>query len=359
MRSSKKYIDTTGWKSFKLHQICDVEHVQKMKMNGKSYIKDYEIISDDGHIPYIAAISRNNGITGYSTYDANNKGDCITLSTTADSAKTVFYQEHDFIGRQQIAGIRLKNNHYMGIYVGLFLVSCIKRLLSKYNWGTKLTIDNLRKLDIELPANANGNPDWEYMESFMTEVVEHERSRIKQFKDVRNKPEYVDVHKWDTFKINQLFSAENGNTDIKKKDLCNIAQDNIPVLSAGFTDFGIIGQTELPAKIHAANTITIDMFGNVFYRNFPYKMVTHARIFSLSLLNGTLNENTGNFLATVLKPILAGFDYDNMCSFNKIVDKEILLPVDADGNPDWDYMNGFMNEIIKRERERERLCRSR
>ncbi len=61
-------------------------------------MSDTDVISEDGKYPYICAISTKNGVKGYSN---------ITLSTTADSSATVFYQPFPFIGRQQIAGILL------------------------------------------------------------------------------------------------------------------------------------------------------------------------------------------------------------------------------------------------------------
>ena len=71
---------------------------------------DTDVISEDGKYPYICAISTKNGVKGYSNIEPNNEGGCITLSTTADSSATVFYQPFPFIGRQQIAGNRTSNH---------------------------------------------------------------------------------------------------------------------------------------------------------------------------------------------------------------------------------------------------------
>ena len=133
------------YKEYKLGDVFSVESVNKLSIPGKNYIMDKDIIDKNGTVPYIAAISTNNGITGYSSkYEANNKGDCITLSTTADSSNTVFYQENAFIGRQQIAGIRRKDGQYMGHYIGLYIASIIKKITNSFNYSNKLTKDFLR-----------------------------------------------------------------------------------------------------------------------------------------------------------------------------------------------------------------------
>lgn len=153
------------YKEYKLDDVFSIESVKKLSIPGKNYIMDRDIIDKDGTVPYIAAVSTNNGITGYSSkYDANNKGDCITLSTTADSSNTVFYQEDDFIGRQQIAGIRRKDGQYMGRYVGLYIVSIIKKITSSFNYSNKLTKDFLQNCTISLPVITKYIPDFERLD---------------------------------------------------------------------------------------------------------------------------------------------------------------------------------------------------
>lgn len=151
------------WKEYRLGDVFSVESVNKLSIKGRNYIMDKDVISEDGKIPYIAAISTNNGITGYSNYPANNEGDCITLSTTADSSNTVFYQENPFIGRQQIAGIRRKDGKSMGRNVGLFIAAIIKRITSQFNYSNKLTKDYLKECKILLPVKTAYVPDFDLM----------------------------------------------------------------------------------------------------------------------------------------------------------------------------------------------------
>ena len=155
------------WRRYKIKDVFTVESVRKLSFKGKSYIMDKDIISDDGITPYIAAISTNNGITGYSNYPSNNEGDCITLSTTADSSNTVFYQESPFIGRQQIAGIRRNDKKPMGKYIGLYMVSVLRKITKQFNYSNKLTKEFLKECEILLPVKTVCKPDF----SLLSEII--------------------------------------------------------------------------------------------------------------------------------------------------------------------------------------------
>lgn len=91
------------------------------------------------------------------------------------------------------------------------------------------------------------------------------------------------------------------------------------------------------------NTLTVDMFGYTFYRNFKYKLVTHARVFSLKPLF-EMTENQGLFLASSLNFLHTKFGYNNMCSWEKIKNLNIKLPIKNE-KIDFQFMESFINEL--------------
>ena len=139
-----------------------------------------------------------------------------------------------------------------------------------------------------------------------------------------------------------MFNSITGNTDIKKE---HINGKGINVVSSGLENCGIIGKTDIEARVIDGNTITVDMFGNVFYRIDKYKMVTHARVFALLPKDFTLNEYSGLYVCTALKWLSAVYSFSNMCSFEKIKNEMIRLPAIADGTPDWNYMAERIKEL--------------
>ncbi|HPM03394.1 MAG TPA: restriction endonuclease subunit S, partial [Candidatus Cloacimonadota bacterium] len=151
---------------------------------------------------------------------------------------------------------------------------------------------------------------------------------------------------WGEFKIGELFESSNGNYDIQKE---HINGKGDYVVTAGVSNCGILGKSDVAAKVFNENTITIDMFGYVFYRPFKYKMVTHARVFSLKP-KFKITRSQGLFIANSFHFIKKKFGYENMCSWVKIEDDIIQLPI-KDGKPDFEFMDHFIAEL-----EAERLA---
>ena len=140
-----------------------------------------------------------------------------------------------------------------------------------------------------------------------------------------------------------MFESANGDFDIQKTHINGLGDY---VITAGLSNNGILGKTDIKAKIFNANTITIDMFGNAFYRQFRYKMVTHARVFSLKP-NFEITEKQGIFLSSALFFIRHHFGYENMCSWAKIQDIKITLP-SHNGAIDFAFMETFIAELEAR-----------
>ncbi|MFP6013684.1 restriction endonuclease subunit S [Helicobacter pylori] len=153
--------------------------------------------------------------------------------------------------------------------------------------------------------------------------------------------------KWGEFKLGDLFEASNGDFDIQKRHINHKGEF---VITAGLSNNGVLGQSDIKAKVFESHTITIDMFGCAFYRSFPYKMVTHARVFSLKP-KFEINHKIGLFLSTLFFDYPKKFGYENMCSWAKIKNDKVILPLKPTANAqtldgiDFDFMETFIAEL--------------
>ena len=155
--------------------------------------------------------------------------------------------------------------------------------------------------------------------------------------------------KFEEFKIGNIFDAAVGDYDIQAKHINGKGE---LVVSSGLQNCGVIGNSDIKAKIFAANTITVDMFGNVFFRDFDYKLVTHARVFSLTFKVIKISKEIGLYLASSLSFLNKIFSYSNMASFSKIKDLAVTLPSNSKKEIAYDYMEQYVREL-ESERVRE------
>lgn len=146
-----------------------------------------------------------------------------------------------------------------------------------------------------------------------------------------------------------MFESQNGDFDIQQIHLNDKGEF---VVSSGDNNCGIIGKTDIDAKIIKENTITIDMFGSVYFRDFKFKMVTHARVFALHFLERELTREQGLFIVSQLFYLKAKFSYSNMASWKKVKDIKISLPINENEQIDFDFMESFIAEL-EAERVRE------
>ena len=151
------------------------------------------------------------------------------------------------------------------------------------------------------------------------------------------------------FLLKDLFVADKGDVDLQQKDVNGKGHY---LINSGVDNFGIKGRTDRPAKVFPANTITIDFWGNAYYRDFEYKMATHNHVFSLS---GDIikNREVGLFLVGSMASFPKVFSYSNMATWPKLKEMTVSLPVREDGTPDCDYMQecviktmqGYVKEV--------------
>ena len=152
------------------------------------------------------------------------------------------------------------------------------------------------------------------------------------------------------FALGELFVSSTGDVDLQQKDINGRGHF---LINSGLENHGIKGKTDKKAKVFPANTITVDFWGNAYYRDFEYKMATHNHVFSLS---GTVikNKKVGLYLQCMLSKLQKLFSYNNMATWTKLKSIEIELPVVESSDPnhkytvndiDWQYMQDRIAEL--------------
>lgn len=153
----------------------------------------------------------------------------------------------------------------------------------------------------------------------------------------------IDTSGWKEFRIGDLFEACLSKDDIQPKDF---VEGKIPLVSSGKENNGIIAFVEdKKARLWEANTLTIDMFGKVFYQENPYFAVSHGRI-NILLPKISMTKGCLQFMGCAIEKVtLQKYAFNEMCTGTKVLKDSIKLPATPDGAPDWAYMESYMANL--------------
>lgn len=343
-----KKIDTSNWGKFKLGYIMNgtkkmgsglFEIVASTAYHGKDVV---ETDAQNG-LMYITRSKFNNGLKSRVIDSGNFKiNPAGTISFGAENAD-FFYQTEPYITGNKMYYI---NTVGLPEYACLFLKSILESTFTaNYSFTDGMIPAKIFNESIKLPIDQNGNPDWSYMESYMKNIeasVSDSLTRLQSAKDSEKKK--VDTTGWGKFKVGELFDAFLSKDDIQPK---SITEGTIPLVSSGKENNGIVAYIEEPrAYLWEGNTLTVDMFGKVFFHEQPYFAVSHGRV-NILKPKSAISGGALQFVGCAIEKVTSKkYEFSEMCTGTKLLKDTIMLPVDKNGNPDWAYMEKYM-KIVK------------
>lgn len=121
-------------------------------------------------VPYITRSDANNGVARFvsdSNYEfGSDDSGCITVGLDTQIA---FYQPHKFVTGQNIQVI---TGEQLNEATAQFLVTTLKeQMQAKFNWGGNgATLGRMKRLEVMLPIDDKGNPDYDYMAQYASEL---------------------------------------------------------------------------------------------------------------------------------------------------------------------------------------------
>lgn len=340
---------------FKEYRIEDVLSWQPQKEIDPLKISELTVKKDKTY-PFYGQATLNNGIISYlslAEHVLNNPEGKPTILIHSNN-QNIVYLETPFYLKDGHGATSVLQSEFLNEKIALYLMTSIKKVITKkFSYNEKATKIALKNTYIQLPVNDKEEIDYEYMERYISELEEERIGEFDSYLKVSNLENYEitedeartlaiysrgDLVTKDFF-LHELFVASNGDVDIQQKHING--KGNI-VISSGVDNVGIIGRSDISSRIFERNTITIDMFGNVNFRDFQYKMVTHARVFSLKYRYDNFSENVGLYFVSQLFYLKRIFSYSNMASWDKIKTLKIKLPINEYGEIHYDYMESFI-----------------
>ena len=156
-----------------------------------------------------------------------------------------------------------------------------------------------------------------------------------------NKMTQIDTSNWGKFKVGELFDCETTKGIASKNDL---VEGNIPYVTRSAENNGKSGYCGNADRIVKGNCITIGAEGfTAFYQENDF--VAGNKVYALRHRN--LNNVNALYICTVLNKLSCLYSFNNARILDKIKQEVISLPIDNNGEPDWQFMEDYMKEITK------------
>lgn len=164
------------WREFFLDDICIIH-------SGVRLTKADMIAGDT---PFIGSSDSNNGVTAFTgSTNASKKKNVLGVNYNGSVVEN-FYHPYEALFSddvKQLEIIHVAPTEYMY----LFLKASILKQKSKYAYGYKFNAERMKRQIILLPANEHGDPDWEFMDSYIRERKEKLLDRQIAFLEIERK----------------------------------------------------------------------------------------------------------------------------------------------------------------------------
>lgn len=332
-------INETAWKEF---SVADIFHIRNTKS-----IPQQDIEPDSGRTPYVTAKDGDNGVLTYITCPDEwlEQGNCLmvggkTMTFSYQSRPFCSNDSHNIALYQKAQGTTFSESHW------LFLLTALRSSLARrYTWSDSISMRRLKNEAFWLPCNAEGEPNWAYMDSYMKLVMNEANEAMLHLLDANGAGRLPDGKSWNAFAIKDLFVVRKG-TRLTRADML---PGDTPFIGATLENNGITATVGNKGHVHPGGVMTVayngqKATGKAFWQPEPFWASDDVNVLYPKF------ELTKE-IALFLQPLFweAGRPY----SFGDKWGKEIMeqttirLPICESGEPDWQWMGDYMKTMLR------------
>ena len=335
------------WGNFKLGDLFDID-------NTLSFNSD--VLVEGNEYDYVTRTSYNQGVlqsTGFVNSENINPAGTWSLGLLQ---MDFFYRPKCWYAGQFVRKITPKINIPQGVILFFSTILNMQKqiLLSVLVRNVDKTF---RSIEVYLPVVADGQIDFEFMESFVEELEAERVAELTAYLKVSGLDNYAlskeEYQVLDEFKngsvsfkdysFSEIFNNIKQGRRLKKDDQL---PGNIPFVMSGTTNTGVVNHISNPVASFPDNSITIDIFGNAFYRNYSFGAGDDTGVYWNDEKH--YSKEAMLFFTTVMEKALFGkYSYGKKLRSSKSYDFKMKLPKADDGNPDYKTMELLISAVQK------------
>ena len=333
-------LDKVEWKTFCLGEVFD------LITKGSKGLNHLEKGISDG-ISYVGATNRNNGVLDFVEQKESliYSGNAIAFIRNGEGSMGYsVYKKEDFVASQDIT---VGYNENLNEYNAKFITTVADQVRGKYNFGYKRNQERLKRETLTLPADKNGNPDFQYMSDFVKKLELDKVQEVLEYIYIYIKMKTILEEKvceisWKDFWIEYICDVKSGVRLTKG----NQEAGERPFIGASDSDNGVTAFVSNTNKSLDENVLGVNYNGSVvenFYH--PYQAIFSDDVKRLNWKDGTIgNKYTYLFLKQMILSQKIKYAYGYKFNGERMKRQKIMLPVTEAGLPDYDYMKSYMQK---------------
>ena len=323
-------IDTGEWEEFVVGDLFP-NIVKPPVLHARQIVE-----SADG-IPYVVRTKFNNGVKcralPVSVVGPSPAG---VITWGAENA-AFFYQAERFLSGRDIYYIDTRG---LSANACLFVAACLQTTARRYPYNYGLFPELLREERIKLPVNAEGAPDWARMDSLMAAIMEESASRLENLGKIGEADHRLDPRGWKPVEIGRIFDIRKGTRLTRAK----MTPGDTPFVGATLENNGVTAYVGNGEHIHPGGTITVayngqKAAGKAFYQPKPFWASDDVNVLYPKF---DLTEEIAVFLLPLIWEAGRPFSFDDKWGKETMEQTTLTLPVNAEGAPDWAFIDEFM-----------------
>ncbi len=341
--SLNEKLNSVEWGEYKVEDLFDLLKIP--------YLLSKEQCERNGIYPVYSSESNNGGIIGYTNealFICNETNPIYVIF--GDHTRTLNIVNKSFSVLDNVKVLRPKIENYK---ILLFILSSWKKQIP--NLGYARHWKAARNIRIELPIQ-KGKIDFKFMKSFIAELEAQRIAELEAYltltglkntnlsleeeqiiSDLKNNK--ID---FDDFSYETIFEKIVQGRRLKKDDQL---PGKIPFVMAGVTNTGVVGYISNPIARFPKNAITIDIFGNAFYRDYEFGAGDDTGVYWNE--KNVYSKNVMLFLtATMRKSLKNKFSYGKKLRSSQSLKIKMKLPV-LNGMPDYKTMELILSAVQK------------
>ncbi len=323
-------------------------------------------LDNDGKTPVYSSDSMNNGIVGYTHYEADfivNDDNPIYI-VFGDHTRSFNIATKSFCVMDNVKVLSI--TEVISIKVLLFIVSSWKKCIPNLGYSRHWSL--AKNALFSLPIEQNNKIDFNFIETFIKELEKEQTSQLDVYLEASGLKDYTLTDEeqkvlddfeninWGTYKINKLFNKlnlKNLNKSFEKlldTSTTKTPEFNLPLVNAKLGNNGIMFYGR--EKDFDSAEMTIDVISNgavatgTVYAQ-PYKTGVLWDAYLLKPTIENISKKNLLYMATSLqKSIKTKFGWEDKAVWSKVQHENMSLPIN-NIEPDYKKMETLISAIQK------------